>query len=196
MPEDKRTPREVNKAGVPDLYPTNFHPADFWEYLGRAVATFGFLEEVLGKAIFALTGTRPHEEVTPAMFLKWKQDLERALIDALAGLVDRYEKAARYHPEFTTENIDELVEKLREAAVVRNALCHGSWRLPDAEGRSELFYFDRKRGKFDTKVDVAFLKQTQAGAAELAIEVMNTIVRMGYQFPGSGGPGKPIWKND
>jgi hypothetical protein len=34
----------------------------FWETLGRTIATFGFLEEVLGKAIFAFTATTRHQE--------------------------------------------------------------------------------------------------------------------------------------
>jgi hypothetical protein len=34
----------------------------FWEALGRTIATFGFLEEVLGKAIFAFTATTQYQE--------------------------------------------------------------------------------------------------------------------------------------
>ena len=34
----------------------------FWETLGRTIATFGFLEEVLGKAIFAFAATTRHQE--------------------------------------------------------------------------------------------------------------------------------------
>jgi len=44
------------------LFPTHHQSAEFWESLGRAVATFSFLEEVLGKAIFALTATRKYSE--------------------------------------------------------------------------------------------------------------------------------------
>ena len=44
------------------------HASAFWEALGRAVATFGFLEETLGKAIFAYTGMRqiPEERINAA----------------------------------------------------------------------------------------------------------------------------------
>ena len=58
----------------------------FWENLGRTIATFGFLEEVLGKAIFAFTATtRYPESEVEAAFEKWLPTLERALIDQLAG---------------------------------------------------------------------------------------------------------------
>ena len=48
----------VDVAKLPENFPTHRHSAEFWECLGRAVATFGFLEEVLGKAIFSFTATR------------------------------------------------------------------------------------------------------------------------------------------
>ena len=67
-----------------------------WENLGRTIATFGFLEEVLGKAIFAFTATtRYPESDVEAAFDKWLPTLERALIDPLAGLIDAYGKAVR-----------------------------------------------------------------------------------------------------
>jgi hypothetical protein len=54
--EIKRFAVDIDR--LPLHFPTHRHDAAFWEALGRAVATFGFLEEVLGKAIFALTATR------------------------------------------------------------------------------------------------------------------------------------------
>jgi hypothetical protein len=35
---------------LPPGFPTQAHSPAFWEALGRAVATFGFLGEMLGKA--------------------------------------------------------------------------------------------------------------------------------------------------
>ena len=52
----------IDKSHLPDAFPTRLLAASFWEQLGRVVGTFGALEEVLGKAIFALTGTRRIEE--------------------------------------------------------------------------------------------------------------------------------------
>jgi hypothetical protein len=36
----------IDQNGVPPQFPTHLHSSVFWEHLGRAVATFGFLEEV------------------------------------------------------------------------------------------------------------------------------------------------------
>ena len=58
MNDEKPTRYQVNQDGLPNKFPTDGHEAAFWESLGRTVATFGFLEEVLGKAIFALPLSR------------------------------------------------------------------------------------------------------------------------------------------
>ena len=74
----------INQTALRELYPTHVHEAEFWEALGRTVATFGFLEETLGKAIFSFTATKPYrqEEIARA-YAEWLPKLERALTDQL-----------------------------------------------------------------------------------------------------------------
>ncbi len=78
--EPKRFAVDVEK--LPTNFPTHRHTPEFWEALGRTVATFGFLEEALGKAIFSFTGTR---QISPdeldGAYEKWLPTLEKALID-------------------------------------------------------------------------------------------------------------------
>lgn len=183
----------VDLDRLPANFPTHRHEAEFWEALGRAVATLGFLEEVLGKAIFAFTATRqiPPDQIE-IEYEKWLSILERALVDPLGGLIDSYGSAARKHQNVPTY-LDDLLKKLREAAVWRNTICHGSWRTPDEQGRSLPLYVDKKRGVFETPIDIAALKQLHRHVAELACAVVNTVTQMGYQFPGSKGPGKPVF---
>jgi hypothetical protein len=184
----------VDKQSLPQGFPTHMHEASFWEHLGRAVGTFGFLEEVLGRAIFALTAAReyPATEVEAA-YADWLPQLERALYDTLSGLIDVYANAASKHQSFNTTNVSELIDGLRRAAVWRNVLRHGSWRVPGEDGKSLPLFMNSQKELFDTPVDVAMLKQIQTHVAELACEVMSTITAMGLLFPGSDGPGKPIW---
>ncbi|MBI1910692.1 MAG: hypothetical protein HYS21_01685 [Deltaproteobacteria bacterium] len=181
----------VNQAGLPDLYPTHRHDAMFWEALGRTVATFGFLED---RAIFAFTATKPYreEEIQKACD-EWLQKLERALTDQLGGLIDGYGKAVREHPSATISNLDELLEELRKASEIRNVLCHGSWHTPDVNGASLPFFVNRKKEQFDTAIDVDFLRQVQRHTVDLIREIINSVTHMGWQFPGSGGPGRAIW---
>lgn len=62
MTQEKAVRYFVDLDNLLDKFPTHRHEAAFWESLGRAVATFGFLEEILGKAIFAFTATRVYNE--------------------------------------------------------------------------------------------------------------------------------------
>lgn len=184
----------VDKASLPNSFPTHAHSAEFWEQLGRVVGTFGALEEVLGKAIFALTGTRPYEGKDPEQAVSaWYKTLERALTDPLVPLIGSFERAVRDHPRSTLTNLDTLTTHLREAAALRNALCHGSWQEPDARGASKPLFVDRGFRVFDTAVDVQFLIQTQKHVAELVCEVISVVTHMGFQFPGTEGPGRPVW---
>ena len=161
--------------------------------LGRAVGTFGFLEEALGKAIFALSATKPYDpaEIEVA-YEKWPRRLEKALTDPLGGLIGEYEKVVREDPDATNEDLDFLVCRLREASRIRNVLCHGSWQAPNYEGASRPLFVDKKLNVFDAAVDCAFLDQVQRHVAELSCAVVNSVTRMGRQFPGSSGPGRPI----
>lgn len=183
----------IDRERLPALFPTHKHSPEFWEQLGRTIATYGFLEETLGKAIFAFTATRdyPPDEVEAA-YRAWLPQLERALTDQLVNLAESYGKAARNNPATTTTNTDELVEHIRTAAVTRNALCHGSWRSPDATGASVPLYVDRKRGVWESAIDVAYLRQVQVHVVDLICNVMDTVTHMGWQFPGGVGLGRPI----
>jgi hypothetical protein len=103
--EDQLPETEGRKGHVIDRdklhadYPTQFHDTAFCEELGRTVATFGFIEEMLGKAIYALTGAREFDpEGESEAFNAWIKTLEKALTDQLGGLIIRYEKALAENP--------------------------------------------------------------------------------------------------
>ena len=195
MTNEKSVPYFVDLDGLPDGFPTHRHEAAFWESLGRAVATFGFLEEVLGKAIFSFTATQPYDEAEiQQAYTEWLPKLERALIDPLGNLIDAYGKAVRDHPDAAIDNLDDFLGGLRKASQMRNILCHGSWRLPDTSGASIPFFVNRQKEIVDSAMDRQCIDQVQRCTANLARAVINTVTQMGWQFPGSAGPGKTIWK--
>ncbi len=186
----------VDQNSLPDRYPTHRHDAAFWESLGRAVATFGFLEEILGKAIFSFTATRRYSEAEiQQAYIEWLPKLERALIDPLGNLIDSYAKAVRDNPDTEIGNLNNLLDDLRNASKIRNILCHGSWMLPDANGASIPFFMNRQKEIVDSAMDRESIDQLQRHAANLACAVINSVTQMGWQFPGSAGPGKTIWKS-
>jgi len=182
----------VDFNNLPFLFPTHRHDPMFWETLGRTVATFGFLEEMLGKAIFAFTATTRHQESEiDAAFENWLPTLERALVDPLGSLIDAYGKAVRNNSDATIENLDETSSGFGNP----KRLCHGSWRTPDAGGNSLPLFVNKQKMVWDTPIDILYLKQTQKAVAELGCAVINTVTHMGWQFlPGSHGPGKTIFE--
>ena len=187
----------IDRDSLPEMFPTHRHEPEFWEHLGRTIASFGFLEEILGKAIFAFTATRRyHTDEIDAAYEAWLPKLERALTDQLVNLAEAYGKAARDNPATTTENVSDLVENIKDAAVYRNVLCHGSWRTPDASGGSIPLFVNRRKEVFETRIDVAFLRQIQSHVSELTCSIVDTVTHVGWQFPGADGLGIPIWKNE
>jgi len=184
----------IDRENLPQFFPTHRHSPQFWEQLGRTVATFGFLEEVLGKAIFAFTATRhyPPEEITAA-YQEWLPKLERALTDQLWNLAESYGKAVQQNQDSTIENIIELVEDIKESTKIRNVLCHGSWRAPDNNGKSLPLFVNKKNEIFDTKIDVAYLYKVRTHVVGLTCSVIDTVTHMGWQFPGGAGIGEKIW---
>jgi len=194
---NKKTGHIIDLNSLPKKFPTHRQSADFWEHLGRVVATFGFLEEILGKAIFAMTATTQYsEENIREASEKWRSKLEKALVDPLGGLIDTYGKAVRDNQSKTIskEDLESLLDDLRSASQIRNVVCHGSWRTAGNPSIARPFFVKRGMEIFDSDIDLEFLSQTAKFAAELACRVINTVTHMGYQFPGSNGLGDPIWK--
>lgn len=184
---------QVDMDRLPCDFPTHRHKAVFWEQLGRTVATFGYLEEVLGRAIFALTATReysPHE--IDQAYAKWPGQLEHAAYDTLGGLINEYSSTLKSHHKLPVANSKKLIEDLRSASLLRNVLCHGSWQVPDAEGRSLPRFVDKKMNVFATPMDVAYLNQIRSQVVSLCCAVVETVSSLGLRFPGSAGPGRKI----
>lgn len=199
------SPNKLNRSAFLPNYPTHAHPPEFWDELGRTVATFGFLEDVLVKAYFAITGTTPYEwqteEEAKSAVEKWGEQLALAMADTLVSLAQKYAASVRRNKTAKFPEIDALEASIKKAAESRNALCHGFWGMPDFSGKSELSYFSMpgkkvaNLQKFEARIDVAWLRQLRAEAFELACDVIDSITVMGYQFPSSAGPGEPILKS-
>jgi hypothetical protein len=190
-----RSPAVIDQKRLSPNWPTGLFPAEFWEQLGRTIATFGLLEEVLGKAIFAFTATTEFDEKDAADYLaKWDKQLHQALTDTLWPLSEVYGKVVQDHQEADFKNVGELVEDIKKLSKIRNALCHGSWHAPDAAGATDIYYFDKKDGKFDTRIDIHWLQRVQAHVVALICSVIDSVTVMGWEFPGGAGPGEKIWK--
>ncbi len=178
----------------PNKFPTHRHPPEFWEELGRCIATFGCLEYALFQACFLLTGNKvfPLEthsfEVMKEKLSEWESEVGKALSDPLRPLINKFEKAIRDYPNAKTDGLEELLDHLKEGVDIRNMLCHSFWPSPDRKGFTKPFYFKRDFEYFDTPVNLAFLRQTRQHTTELIRLVLIMVASNGLELPGTGNP--------
>lgn len=180
---------------LPAFYPTHKHSGQFWEALGRAVASFGFLENVLARAIFAFTATTryPESEIEEE-YKKWITKLENSLSDTLIPLIETYDSSVKNSGHSLPEHFIDLIDELKRVSEYRNVLCHGCWDAPDENGSSTPFYVrKRDKMKFTTAIDINILKNIQRSVSQLIVAIIETVTTLGYRFPGSRGPGSEIW---
>lgn len=186
----------IDRDKLPVDYPTHSHDPQFWEELGRTVAVFGFLEEMLGKAIFALTGMRKFDpDGDPNAFAEWIKTLEKAITDQLGGLIIIFEKALADNDMAKDIDFSGLTAELKKAKDIRNVLCHCSWGKPDDQGRTVPKFVNRKLAVFESPVDVEFLQTTRKAVVDLTCDVLDSVTLLGIQFPGSESPGQRLWSD-
>lgn len=105
-------------------------PADFAAALGQAVATFGWLEEVLKRALFSLERVRLARDLTAAELARWRQHMTDIADDSLGTLIEQLDSALRRHPGI--DDRDDINDRLVVLKHQRNLICHASWS-PTAE---------------------------------------------------------------
>ena len=173
----------------PELFPTHKHPPEFWEELGRVVATFGCLEYTLFQAYFLFTGNQKYPEETHTIeemiekIKEWESEVGEALSDTLWWLIIKFEKAIRDYPNAETDGLEELLAHLKKVVDIRNMFCHAFWSSPDSRGYTNPFYFKRNFEYFDTPVDLTFLKLSRQHTAELIGLVLNALSSNGLELP-------------
>jgi len=183
-------PAQVNRDGLPAEWPTHRGTPAFWEELGRTVAALGFLEDTLARACFALTATREYAnlgEVEEA-FAKWRTKLERSLTDTLAVLTSKIGEAFENDDRVPEDVGSDIVRRLQELAVWRNALCHGAWVRFDADGAAWLRYFRRTSNgpeALDCSLSSEDIASIRAGTVEVTIRLFDAVASAGVQFPGT-----------
>jgi hypothetical protein len=184
-----KLPNKLDRSAFIPNYPTHAHPPELWEELGRTIATFGFLEDVLVKAYFAITATTSYEwqteEEAKEAVEKWGEQLALAMADTLASLAQKYAAAVRRNKSASFAGIDGLEASIKKAAERRKALCHGFWGKPHASGGSGLSYF-RMPGKkvanlqkFDTRIDIAWLRTSVATGRSCSESVFRGRIKAG-----------------
>lgn len=184
----------INFDELPPQYPTHMHTKQFWEQLGRVIATYGFLEDALGRAIFAFTATTKYSQDEIALaYQAWLPKLKKGLTETLYNLSVEYQKAVHNNSQATISNIEELINDIQYYAKIRNVLCHGSWPPPNSKGESTPFFVNKNMEIWVGAIDINYLKHVQEAVKGLICSIINSVTHMGWQFPGGAGFGQAIF---
>lgn len=187
-------PLVVDRARLPENWPTNAGPPAFWEELGRTVAAFTHLEDMLARAFFGLTGSRRYAsmEEAAAAFPQWEKDLKETLTDTLRALTAKLGKAFKDDARVPGDVAGPFLARLNALRVWRNALCHGAWQGFAADGSTSLRHFRKAADGpeiLDNRLTVEDLSAIREETVALTVDVVDIVSSLGVRFPGSALPG-------
>ena len=190
-------PLVVDRAGLPEDWPTNRGSSAFWEALGRTVATFSHLEDIMTRAWFGLSATREFEnmEQAEAAFPQWERALKESLTDSLHSLTKKLKKAFNDDDRLPDEVAGAFLARLDELRVWRNALCHGAWQKFREDGSVGLRYFsrgDEGPERLEDRLSVETLSSIRAATVDLTADLVDILSAAGVRFPGTALPGAAV----
>ena len=190
-------PLVVDRARLPDDWPTNRGSSAFWEALGRTVATFSHHEDMMARAWFGLTATRQFEDMeqAEAAFPRWEKALKESLTDSLRSLTDKLKKAFNDDDRVPDEVAGAFLTRLDELRVWRNALCHGAWQGFREDGSVGLRYFsrgDEGPERLEDRLSVETLSSIRAATVDLTADLVDILSAAGVRFPGTALPGAAV----
>lgn len=170
---------------VPDGWPTHELPSDLCEEIGRTIATFGFLEYVIKRAILELS--KPTKSINDSDYKEWERSLELTATTAMAKLTGKLGEVLEPDSRLSQVRVTRIVEVIKEKADLHNALCHGTWIQYDpASGDATLQYFPRNDPRHSQFVlSRAILARVRYETVEVAREVMGAVK---WKVPGFPRP--------
>lgn len=178
---------------LPPRWPGHQIPDDFMMELGRSVATFGALEFVIKRTIFALTATEPREKVTDRMVENWiRTRILPTLSGTLGQLVDTLRHELKRAKSPAIPDWERLMRDLDDLTQTRNILCHGHWVPSDTPDFYTPSFISHRDGEFDGEFSVAGLRKIREDTVAAACECMDLVTLKGYNFPGQAGPGRDV----
>ncbi|MDT1061119.1 hypothetical protein RM190_04555 [Paracoccus sp. CPCC 101403] len=159
-------------------------PADFAATLGHCVATFGWLEEIIKRTIYALDKARLADDLTERELHAWLSRMSSLADDSMGTLIEQLDAAMRRHPGLPDR--DRLTQHLNEIKRQRNLLCHASWRPTDDPARWHPAFVNMKGEIFDHALTVAELEAIGRTTVEIGNRVLGVMRATGIQGHWSG----------
>ena len=169
-------------------WPTHKGTSDFWEELGRAVATFAWLEFAMRRTFIALTWSQRCASETEALAIL--PDAEKqsvaSVTDTFHWLTKKIEGVFDVDSRVSLEGGQWIVNSLREIGNYRNALCHGAWIRFGEDGSGQLLYV-RKTGKreyepYRQSFSSAQIRDIRNHSTEVARRLLDIEMSTGFEF--------------
>ena len=168
----------INRDNLPADWPVDQGEPVFWQELGRTVATFGYLEDVLASTCYALLATP--ENATSARdegdeaVSRWFNRMTRSQTDSMHGLTRELDRVLREDQRVPHAVREDLVTRLNKLRPWRNALCHGAWLGFGDDGSATLHHLYNDDGvpvAFPSKITLKDLSDIRARTVDTTIRV-------------------------
>ena len=190
-------PLVVDRSRLPENWPTNPGSPAFWEELGRTVAAFTHLEDMLTRAFFGLTGSRQfaNMEEAKAAYPQWEKNLKETLTDSLHALTAKLGEAFKDDERVPDGVADDLLARLNDLRVWRNALCHGAWQGFAADGSTSIRHFRKAADGpelLENRLTIEDISTIRTETVALTVDVVDIMSALGVRFPGSALPGMDL----
>lgn len=147
-------------------------PDDFAAAIGHAVASFGFLEEALKRAIFALSRDGLGETPNDRALAAWLRRMEEIADDTMGTLIDQFVKQMG---RAQVRGRDDLARDLRAIRKSRNMLCHASWKPVADSPRWHPAFLNTKGESFPDDLsaeDIYRIHEATLNAAARIVSIM------------------------
>ena len=162
-----------------------------WEEVGRAVATFGTLEDVLARTLYVITGHQKvkEDDAPDEQVEEWCEKLISHMSDTLGGLAHVLGAAWNERDGVLHRGNKEIVDEITAVAKERNRLCHKAWGkflAPTSARTGDV----RNEIEFDSADHEARTREKLRSTRDRVVAVISALrteVRVTYKtgFPGA-----------
>ncbi len=171
--------------------PVHEPTAQFWEEVGRTVATFGMLEDCLPRALYTITGLQTIDEAKDSnkQVEQWCAILIKSMSDTLGGLTSSLKSAWKKRDHVLQPEYATLLQEIQELTKLRNRVCHKTYQEFMVPDTAKLCDSPSDPGPAPRIREVAAIHEFQKARLRVvtAIAALRNEVRTKYgsEFPGA-----------